>query len=162
MGKDKTMWGGDEDPFFWPHPAPLPSLISNPKISLTVHKSSIMQPIDTAPATKIKYLFPYLVAISLFGQNPNQRITPTLTNKSHPFRHTQIRRLIFQIKLQNPSPLICMHPNPFQSEDSTICTKTIWEILTFDRGRDRSERKLEGHFFFPVWIYFLMINYQLF
>ena len=65
MGKDKTMWGGDEDPFFWPHPAPLPSLISNPKISLTVHKSSIMQPIDTARATKIKYLFPYLVAIFL-------------------------------------------------------------------------------------------------
>ena len=27
MGQDKTMQGGDEDPIFWPRPAPLPSLI---------------------------------------------------------------------------------------------------------------------------------------
>ena len=40
--------------------------------------------------------------------------------------------------------------------------KSNWEILSFDRRRDRSERKFDGHFFFPVWIYFPMINYQLF
>ena len=40
--------------------------------------------------------------------------------------------------------------------------KNTWEIFSFDRGRDRSERKFEGNFLFPVWIYFSMINYQLF
>ena len=95
------------------------------KISLIVHKSSIMQPIDTARATKIKYLFPYLVAFSLFGQNHNQRIAPTLINKSHPFRHTQIGRLISQIQLQNPSLRIWMLPNQFQSDVSANCTKAI-------------------------------------
>lgn len=32
-----------------------------------------------------------IVAISLFGRSQDQRIAPTWTNKSHPFRHTQIR-----------------------------------------------------------------------
>ena len=63
--------------------------------------------------------------ISLFGQNQNQRIAPTLTNKSHPFRHTQIGRLISQIQLQNPSLRIWMLPNQFQSDVSANCTKAI-------------------------------------
>lgn len=103
-----------------------------------------------------------VVAISLFGRSQDQRIAPTWTNKSHPFRHTQIRRLISQIQLQNPSLRIWMLPNQFQSEVSTICTKSLEKFYLLTGEEIEVKESLKGHFLFPIWIYFPMINYQLF
>lgn len=103
-----------------------------------------------------------IVAISLFGRSQDQRIAPTWTNKSHPFRHTQICRLISQIQLQNPSLRIWMLPNQFQSEVSTIWTKSLEKFYLLTGEEIEVKESLKGRFFFPIWIYFPMINYQLF
>ena len=105
------------------------------KISLIVHKSSIMQPIDTARATKIKYLFPYLVAFSLFGQNHNQRIAPTLTNKSHPFRHTQIGRLIFKSNYKTLHSVSECSPINFRVTCRPIAQKQLRNFIFWQEKR---------------------------